>query len=120
MSGVGNSCPWPGSRLGSLTVDVASHVASTDRSSIWPDGHKVFGVTDVVPIEALPVGERGRIVDFVGPDDWRHRMAELGLREGAVIELIRAGEPCLIGIGLQRLSFRCDPSMMVLVEVERD
>ncbi len=66
----------------------------------------------------MPVGGSGRVVDFVGTDEWRHRLAELGLREGVVIKLLRHGEPCVIGIGTQRLTYRCDSSMMVLVEME--
>jgi len=73
-------------------------------------------VSEILPLEALSIGQQGRIVDFVGSDDWKHRLEEMGLREGAVVQLLRQGEPCLIGIGTQRLSLRCDPSMMVLVE----
>lgn len=68
----------------------------------------------------MTAGQRGHIVDLDGADDLRHRLEELGFREGAVIEVVRAGEPSIIAIGNQRLSFRCDSSVMILVEIHTD
>ncbi|WP_175516946.1 FeoA family protein [Planctomicrobium piriforme] len=73
-------------------------------------------MVDIIPLDNLGEGQSGRIVELVGPAAWKHRLEELGLRDGAIVSLIKRGEPCIIGIRSQRLSFRCDPDMMVLVE----
>ncbi len=71
---------------------------------------------DAIPLETLETGQAGRVVEVDAPDDWRHRLAELGLREGVVVRLVKGGTPCLIGIGTQRLSLRIESSVMILVE----
>ncbi|WP_437194662.1 FeoA family protein [Planctomicrobium sp. SH527] len=68
----------------------------------------------------MSAGQRGHIVDMEGANELRHRLEELGFREGAVIEVVRPGEPSIIAIGNQRLSFRCDSSVMILVEIHTD
>ncbi|WP_437231174.1 FeoA family protein [Planctomicrobium sp. SH661] len=70
-----------------------------------------------MPVEALRENQCGRVVEIVGPTDWQHRLEELGLREGKSVRLIKQGEPCILAIQDQRLSLRCEPGTMVLVEV---
>ena len=73
-------------------------------------------MSQIVPLEVLGENESGRIVEILGPEAWRHRLDELGLREGCLVRLIKRGQPCLIAIDGQRLSFRSDPAAMILVE----
>lgn len=71
----------------------------------------------VLPLELLNVGESGRVVEISAPNDWGHRLQELGVREGATVRMVRSGEPSIIAVDGHRFSFRCDPSTSILVEV---
>ena len=72
----------------------------------------------LVPLELLRTGEQGRISTLEGSADFVHRLQEMGLREGAVVEMVRPGSPCILAIDHQRLSLRLDEAATVLVEVE--
>lgn len=74
-------------------------------------------MSQIVPLEMLQESERGRVMELVGPDAERHRLQEIGLREGVTVRLVKPGQPCIVAIDGQRLSFRADPGTMVLVEV---
>jgi len=77
-------------------------------------------MSEILPIELLNERQHGRIVEIVGPNDWQHRLEELGFREGQIVRLIQRGEPCIVAIHEQRLSLRCEPGTMILVEAEAD
>jgi Fe2+ transport system protein FeoA len=74
-------------------------------------------VIEIIPLETLVEGQRGCIVDLSGPLSWKHRMEEMGLREGTFVRLVKRGQPCIIAIEDRRLSLRGDPSSLILVEV---
>lgn len=86
------------------------------RLNDFPSLKPASPVSEIVPLEALAENESARVVELVGPEDWCHRLEELGLRVGCLVRLIKRGEPCLLALSDQRLSLRCDPSTMVLVE----
>ena len=71
---------------------------------------------EVLPLDLLRVGESGKIVEIVGPVEWKHRLEELGLREGCEVRVVKSGEPCILAVGGHRLSFRPDAGTMILVE----
>ncbi|WP_437201807.1 FeoA family protein [Planctomicrobium sp. SH664] len=71
----------------------------------------------VIPLESLNDNEAGTIVDIVGPESWRHRLMELGLREGVTVSLTKRGSPCVVSVGDQRLCLRHEPGTTVFVEV---
>lgn len=70
----------------------------------------------VVPLELMDAGERGRVVDVDGNVETVTRLAEMGLSMGSKLRMVRPGQPCIIAIGNQRLSFRGEDSAVVLVE----
>lgn len=74
-------------------------------------------ISQIIPLEMLRVNEAGRIVEILGPQDWIHRLQELGLRGGAIVRLVKSGEPAIIAIDGHRLSFRSEPNTTVLVEL---
>lgn len=74
-------------------------------------------VSEIVPVEFMGENQSGRIVEIIGPADWQHRLEELGLRTGKQVRLIKGGEPCILGIQGHRLSLRCEPGTMILVEL---
>jgi ferrous iron transport protein A len=46
-----------------------------------------------------------------------HRLREMGLHDGVVVQMIRPGSPCIIRLRGQRLGFRMDDVAHVLVNV---
>ncbi|MCC7420500.1 MAG: ferrous iron transport protein A [Planctomycetaceae bacterium] len=74
-------------------------------------------MSHVVPLELLTAGEEARIVDVEGRPELVDRLAEMGLREGVVLRMVRPGQPCILAIGNHRLSFRGDEAASVFVEM---
>ena len=70
----------------------------------------------VVPLEFLTAGERGRVVDVDGAEGTAMRLAEIGIRAGIDLQMLRPGRPCIVAVGNQRLSLRVDNSAVVLVK----
>ena len=69
----------------------------------------------LLPLECLRPGEWGEVADVAGDPSWVARMAELGIRVGARLQMLRDGSPCLLQIGGGRLSLRGDVAVQVLV-----
>lgn len=76
-------------------------------------------MTQVLPIELLHSGERGRICDVEGSPDLVHRLEEMGLHQGVTVQMVRSGSPCILAVNHHRLSFRGSDLANVLVEVAR-
>ncbi|HUQ68639.1 MAG TPA: FeoA family protein [Planctomycetaceae bacterium] len=74
-------------------------------------------MSQVVPLELLKSGEQGRVCEIDGRSDFVHRLAEMGLRTGAMVRMLRPGSPCILDLDHQRLSFRADQVASVFVEV---
>jgi len=72
----------------------------------------------LLPLTLLPVGEMARIGTVTGQADQVHRLDELGVRGGAQVEMVRPGSPCIIRLGGQKLCFRCDDMVSILVRRE--
>ena len=73
---------------------------------------------DLLPLECLRPGEWAEVRDVSGSPDWTGRLAELGVRIGVRIQMLRGGSPCLIQVGGGRLSLRGEQSVGVLVRPE--
>ena len=71
---------------------------------------------NVFPLELLKNGEEGRVCEIDGDRGLVSRLAEMGLREGVCIRMVRRGAPCIVAIDHQRLSFRAEDAAMILVE----
>jgi Fe2+ transport system protein FeoA len=52
---------------------------------------------------------------LVGRPEQVHRLEEIGLRAGTHIEVLQSGSPCIIRLASQRLCFRENELMGVLV-----
>lgn len=70
----------------------------------------------LLPLECLRPGEWGEVADVAGDPSWVARLAELGIRVGARLQMLRDGTPCLLQIGGGRLSLRNDASVQVFVQ----
>jgi Fe2+ transport system protein FeoA len=72
-------------------------------------------LSTLLPLDCLQPGEWAEVCDISGEPAWVGRLAELGIRVGALIQMLCAGSPCLLQVGGGRLSLRGDPAMLVLV-----
>ena len=69
----------------------------------------------LLPLELLQAGESADVAEVSGEPSWVGRMAELGVRPGSRLRVLRAGSPCLLEVGCSRLSLRGDWAMRILV-----
>jgi ferrous iron transport protein A len=67
------------------------------------------------PLECLRPGEWAEVCDVSGEPSWVGRLAELGIRVGARLQMLRDGSPCLLWVGGGRLSLRGQDGLQVLV-----
>jgi Fe2+ transport system protein FeoA len=68
-----------------------------------------------LPLEMVCSGECAEVADVCGDPGWVSRMAELGLRVGCRLRVLRQGQPCLLELDGCRLSLRSDSSTQILV-----
>lgn len=71
---------------------------------------------DLVPIGHLAAGATAVVAAVLGCADHVHRLHEMGLRSGAPIEMVQPGSPCILRLGSQKLGFRADEVLSVLVK----
>lgn len=72
-------------------------------------------MSNVIPLHFLSQGEVAEIDQLVGRADEVHRLEELGLRSGVVIEMLQPGTPCIVGLAGHRLCFRRNDAVGILV-----
>ncbi len=75
-------------------------------------------LVDLVPLMCLRAGQLGRVCEVLGTGDLIHRLREMGLRDGAEVQMIRPGSPCIIRLDGQKLGFRTDELARVMVRTE--
>jgi ferrous iron transport protein A len=69
----------------------------------------------LLPLDCLRPGEEADIAEVAGDPTWVCRMAELGLRAGCRVRMVRDGSPCLLQVGGSRLCLRDDGCAQILV-----
>ena len=72
-------------------------------------------VYELIPLNLLAPGQSAHVGHVSGHPDEIHRLEELGLRGGAAIEMVQGGSPCIIRLAGQKLCFRADELLRVLV-----
>ena len=70
---------------------------------------------DALPLDLLPPGTSCDVTDVCGAPAWVGRMAELGIRTGSRLRVVRPGSPCLIEVGSARFCVRGDCDCQILV-----
>ena len=68
----------------------------------------------ILPLESLRPGEWAEVCDVCAEPAVVGRMAELGLRAGCRVQVLRAGSPCLVQVGGGRLSLRGEQGMVLV------
>ncbi len=69
----------------------------------------------LLPLELLTSGEWADVAEVAGEPGVVSRMAELGVRAGCRLRMLRPGSPCLLQVGGSRLSLRGADAMQILV-----
>lgn len=70
---------------------------------------------DYYPLELLSDGEHARIVEVCGDSVQVHRLAEIGIRAGSLLHMIRTGEPHLLAVDGRRMSVRLSDEVDIFV-----
>jgi ferrous iron transport protein A len=72
-------------------------------------------VDTLLPLEMLRPGEWADIAEVCGEPAWICRMAELGIRAGSRVQVVRDGSPCLLRVAGSQLCVRGCGCSQVLV-----
>jgi Fe2+ transport system protein FeoA len=72
-------------------------------------------IESLLPLELVPSGNWADVEEVSGEPGWVGRLAELGVRVGSRLRVLRQGRPCLLQIGGARLSLRDDSGSLILV-----
>jgi len=72
-------------------------------------------VNTPIPLARLPLGRSARIARITGSADHVHRLREFGLHDGTEIEMFRPGNPCIFRLAGNKVCFRADELLDVLV-----
>ena len=67
-----------------------------------------------ISLSALRPGQVAEIGDVVGTVAHVRRLHELGLRVGALLQVIRGGSPCILRVDGSTLCFRDDGSLRLM------
>lgn len=70
---------------------------------------------DLVPLTTLRSGQLAEIRQIVGLPEQVRRLEELGLRDGARLEMVRSGSPCIVRVAGSTLCFRDGEMLSVIV-----
>ncbi len=73
-----------------------------------------------IPLSQLPAGRSAHIRRILGKSDDVHRLEEFGLCQGIRVEMFRAGRPCIVRVGGNKVCLRADESLHVMVEPETE
>jgi ferrous iron transport protein A len=68
-----------------------------------------------IPLRLLARGQFAEISELVGKPEHVHRLHELGLGTGTVIEMVQPGSPCIVRLAGHKLCFRESDVMGILV-----
>jgi ferrous iron transport protein A len=74
-----------------------------------------FDAADVFPLELLASGQIAQVDCVMGDTAHVHRLEEMGLRAGAIVEMVQSGSPCIIRLSGAKLCFRESELLQVLV-----
>jgi Fe2+ transport system protein FeoA len=74
--------------------------------------------TEVIPLELLAPGQQAFVDAVFGDEAHVHRLEEMGIRQGATVEMVQSGSPCIIRLAGAKLCFRESELLQVLVRLK--
>lgn len=77
-------------------------------------------VDATISLSELQVGQRAEISHLVGEQDHVHRLREMGIANGTVIEMFRSGNPCILKVQNSKFCLRADGALDVFVRPHSD
>ncbi|MBN2477191.1 MAG: ferrous iron transport protein A [Pirellulales bacterium] len=75
-------------------------------------------IDKAIPLSGLSVGQLAYVRRISGHPDHVHRLEEFGLRGGTRVQMFRRGSPCIIRMAGNKVCFRADDLLRILVEPE--
>ena len=72
---------------------------------------------ETIPLNHLNAGQTAQVEVVLGGVEQVHRLNELGLRQGAQVEMLQPGSPCILRLDGNKLCFRADEMLSVLVRL---
>ncbi len=71
---------------------------------------------ELIPLGQLHPGQSANVGHLLGRPEEVHRLEELGLRQGATVQMVQSGSPCIVRLGGSKLCFRTNDALRVLVQ----
>lgn len=71
----------------------------------------------LVPLKLLTAGQVALVGQVLGDPGAVQRLAELGMRLGARVQMLQHGSPCIVRLPSGKFCFRDNEAMSILVEV---
>ncbi len=69
-----------------------------------------------IPLSQLRSGQSACVSRISGRPDHVHRLEEFGLRRGVRVRMFASGNPCILSMSGNKVCFRADEQLRVLVE----
>lgn len=69
----------------------------------------------LMPLDMLQAGDWAEVEEVTGQPAWVGRLAELGIRQGCRLQVVRPGSPCLLNVAGCKLCLRGEDSAQILV-----
>ncbi|TWT32942.1 FeoA family protein [Blastopirellula retiformator] len=70
----------------------------------------------MIPLDLLPIGQSAEIAEVLGEQNDVKRLAEMGMRCGAVVQVVQQGSPCIVRVDGCTLCFRECAHLQVFVQ----
>lgn len=70
---------------------------------------------DLIPLQMLTAGQFARIDHLLGTADDVQRLQEMGLHQGARVEMVQQGSPCIVRLGSSKVCLRDANLFQILV-----
>ena len=74
-----------------------------------------FSTEPRMPLSMLAAGDSAVVQSVVGSSELVRHLAEIGVRDGALLEMVRPGTPCILRVDGAKLCVRGDELLQVLV-----
>jgi Fe2+ transport system protein FeoA len=71
---------------------------------------------NLIPVHMLDAGQKAEVHQLMGDPGHVRRLEEMGLRQGAPVEVLQPGNPCIIRLSGLRLCIRPGEVTGVLVK----